>query len=412
MGNTVCILGLGYIGLPTAAVAAGAGCTVIGVDINAERVETVNAGKSPIHEPGVAELIRKVVSNGRLRAATEPEDADYFVVAVPTPLREQNQPDISFVEQSIDSVAPRLRPGNTVIIESTCPVGTTEAMLKRIEKLRPDLHLPQHGRGEDGIAVAYCPERVLPGQIINELQENDRVIGGVTPLCAQKASAFYRTFLTKGQCFETTATTSELVKLAENAYRDVNIAFANELSMIAELNDVNPWELIALASRHPRVNILQPGPGVGGHCIAVDPWFIVAKNPSEARLIRTAREVNLHKTEYTLESILKAVDIRNATSVAMLGLAYKPNVDDLRESPSVELTRALAAKRDIEVLAVEPHITKLPPELQLERVRLASLDEARQKSDLLVLLVKHDVFRSLRDAVPKKPLLDVCGLFV
>lgn len=352
------------------------------------------------------------MSDGRLRATLVPEEADYFVVAVPTPLREQTNPDISFVEQSIDSLAPRLKPGNTVIIESTCPVGTTKAMVERIEKLRPDLHLPQHGRGDDGIAVAYCPERVLPGKIISELQENDRVIGGVTPLCAQKASAFYRTFLTKGQCFETTATTAELVKLTENAYRDVNIAFANELSMIAELNEVSPWELIALANRHPRVNILQPGPGVGGHCIAVDPWFIVAKNPAEARIIRMAREVNLHKTEYTLERILEAIDIRHATSVAVLGLAYKPNVDDLRESPSVELTRALAAKRDIEVLAVEPHITKLPSELDLPRVRLASLDEARQEADLLVVLVKHDAFHSLRDAVPKKPLLDVCGLFV
>jgi UDP-N-acetyl-D-mannosaminuronic acid dehydrogenase len=273
--------------------------------------------------------------------------------------------------------------------------------------------MPQPGfRAEEAIAVAYCPERVLPGQMVRELQENDRVIGGISPLCAPKASVFYRAFLTKGQCYETTAATAELVKLAENAFRDVNIAFANELSMIAEVNDINPWELIALANRHPRVNILQPGPGVGGHCIAVDPWFIVAKNPNEARIIRVAREVNLHKTEYVLQRIIEAIDRRHAKCIAMLGLAYKPNVDDLRESPGVELTLSLVGRRQVEVLAVEPHIVELPQRLRQPHIRLATLEEALRDADLFVTLVKHDAFRQLNYQLPKKPILDICGLLV
>jgi len=406
------MIGLGYVGLPTAAVAAGAGYDVLGVEVRAERVRDINDGKSYLVEPGMEELIAEQVANGRLKAATEPTPAEYFVIAVPTPFREGHQPDVSIVEAAADSIAPHLQPGNTVILESTSPVGTTEALVKRIAKLRPDLVMPG-GAGEDDdyVAFAYCPERVLPGQSIRELKENDRVIGGITPVCAQRASAFYRGFLTTGQCFETTAATSELVKLSENAYRDVNIAFANELSIIAESNGVNPWKLIALANRHPRVTILQPGPGVGGHCIAVDPWFIVARNPDDARIIRTAREVNTAKTDYVIEKVLDAMEVRQAKKVALLGLSYKPNVDDVRESPSLHIVNALQSKSNVELLVVEPHISVLPKELRNSRVRMVTMEEAHEAADLLVVLVKHDAFRRLRELLPNKPMLDLCGLY-
>lgn len=406
-------MGLGYIGLPTAAVAAAAGYNVLGVDIRDDRVLGVNSGKTYIVEEGMAELVSQTVEDGCLKAAKEPVPADYFVVAVPTPLDSENQPDMKYVDSSIDAIIPHLRPGNTVIIESTSPIGTTEQAMSRIAASRPDLTLPSEATtGEDVLCIAYCPERVLPGQMIRELRENDRVIGGVTARCAEKAAEFYKRFLTKGTCFVTTAATAEMVKLSENAFRDVNIAFANELSIIAEAHDISPWDLVRLANRHPRVNILQPGAGVGGHCIAVDPWFLVATNPKEAQLIRTAREVNVGKSRYVVGQITGAAKVTGAKKIAMFGLAYKPNIDDLRESPSIEIVKDVAADESLSILVVEPHVDKLPDELTTANVQLASTEQAVAEADIIVLLVSHDAFRAIASQLDGKQVLDVCGLLV
>lgn len=392
--STVSVIGLGYIGLPTAAVLATAGCRVVGVDINRDAVDTINAGQIHIVEPGLAEVVAKAVADGTLRATTIPEAADAFLIAVPTPFLDDRTPDLRFVRSACEAIAPVLKRGDTVILESTSPVGATEQMAQWLAAARPDLVIPVPG-GECGdIAVAYCPERVLPGNVLVELVRNDRVIGGLTPACAEKARAVYAAFV-EGECIVTDARTAEMCKLTENAFRDVNIAFANELSLICDKLAINVWDLIALANRHPRVQILQPGPGVGGHCIAVDPWFIVSSAPEQARLIRTAREVNDGKPDWVIDQVLDRAGRAGEGErlrVACLGLAFKPNIDDLRESPALAICSRLADDPRLEILAVEPHVDALPKELA-GRAEFAGLDHALAHADIVLLLVDHAEFR-------------------
>lgn len=415
--ETISVIGLGYIGLPTAAVFASKGKKVVGVDINARAVETINRGAIHIVEPDLDQVVHAAVTRGDLRATTQPEAADAFLIAVPTPFKDEHQPDLRFVKAAAESIAPVLKKGDLVILESTSPVGSTEQMADWLAAARPDLRFPQHGDTPD-IFVAYCPERVLPGQVMVELINNDRVIGGMTPACSARASELYRLFL-KGECVETNARTAEMCKLTENSFRDVNIAFANELSLICADQGINVWELIRLANRHPRVNILQPGPGVGGHCIAVDPWFIVAQNPQQARLIRTAREVNDHKPFWVIDQVKAAVaDCLAATDkraselkIACFGLAFKPNIDDLRESPAMEIAELIAQWHSGETLVVEPNIHQLPKKLT-GLCTLAQLDEALATADVLVMLVDHSQFKVINgDNVHQQYVVDAKGVW-
>jgi UDP-N-acetyl-D-mannosaminuronic acid dehydrogenase len=409
--SRVTVMGLGYIGLPTAAVLARAGHTVQGVDITQRVVDKINAGQIHIEETDLDWLVRDMVEVGRLRASTEVPEADVYLIAVPTPLTGAREPDVSHVESAVAAIAPTLRPGSCVIIESTSPIGTTAMAAEQLKRLRPDLAIPEAGgTGEYDIALAYCPERVLPGRIIIELVSNDRVIGGMTLACAERAREFYETFV-EGLCIPTTARTAEAVKLVENSFRDVNIAFANELSMIAEELDFSVWEVIQLANRHPRVNILQPGPGVGGHCIAVDPWFLVASAPEQARLIRIAREVNDHKSVHVADR-LKAM-AASGGKIAVLGLAFKPNVDDLRESPALEIAEGLAEAFRERVLCVEPFVKELPRGLAEHGARLVGVEEALGEADLVAILVDHDQFKDLPlRAFAGKAVLDTRGMLV
>ncbi len=394
---TIAVIGLGYIGLPTAAVVARSGARVCGVDVSAHVVETVSAGRVHIEENDLDALVQQVVADGALTASLTMPRADVFVIAVPTPFKEGFAPDIAYVEAAARSVAPMLEAGNTVILESTSPVGTTETIRDILAELRPDLRFP-HERGDVAdIAVAYCPERVLPGRILEELVSNDRCIGGISDACAARALSFYQRFV-KGDCLLTRARTAEMVKLVENAFRDVNIAFANELSMISHGLDLDVWEVIALANRHPRVNILQPGPGVGGHCIAVDPWFIVHSDPQNARLIRTAREVNDGKIDYTLARAVEVIETRDGAPIAVLGLAFKPNIDDLRSSPAVEVALKLAARYGDRVRVVEPYIDALPAAFSDSGAQLVSLDDALDECASAILLVDHDAFKAVDPA--------------
>lgn len=398
---TVSVVGLGYIGLPTAAVLATVGCRVIGVDIDRDAVDTINSGQIHIVEPGLAEVVAKAVADGTLRATTAPEAADAFLIAVPTPFLDDRTPDLRYVRSACEAIAPVLKRGDTVILESTSPVGATEQVAQWLLAARPDLTVPTVG-GEGGdIAVAYCPERVLPGNVLVELVRNDRVIGGLTPNCAGKARAVYAAFV-EGECIVTDARTAEMCKLTENAFRDVNIAFANELSLICDKLAINVWDLISLANRHPRVQILQPGPGVGGHCIAVDPWFIVSSAPEQARLIRTAREVNDSKPDWVIGEVLDRAGTVSGVErvrIACLGLAFKPNIDDLRESPALAICSRLADDPRLEILAVEPHIDALPKELA-GRAELVGLDHALSRADVALLLVDHAQFRNAHRLVP------------
>lgn len=399
--NTISIIGLGYIGLPTAAAFASRRKAVIGVDINAHAVDTINRGEIHIVEPDLDLVVKTAVSAGYLRATTEPEAADAFLIAVPTPFKDDHQPDMSWVRAAAESIAPVLQKGNLVILESTSPVGATEQMAEWLAMARPDLTFPQHAGEDADINVAYCPERVLPGKVMVELFKNDRVIGGLTPACSQRASDLYRIFL-EGECVVTHARTAEMCKLTENSFRDVNIAFANELSLICADQGINVWELIALANRHPRVNILQPGPGVGGHCIAVDPWFIVAQNPAQARLIRTAREVNDSKPHWVLEQVkntladcLMANNKRASdVTIACFGLAFKPDIDDLRESPAMDVAAKIADWHMGTTCVVEPNIHQLPDALA-SKAELVTLDEAISQADVLVMLVDHAPFKAM-----------------
>lgn len=390
--SKVSVIGLGYIGLPTAAVLASRKIPVVGVDVNQHSVETINRGQIHIVEPDLDIVVHAAVTEGYLRATTKPEAADAFLIAVPTPFKDDFKPDLSYIESASKAIAPVLKTGDLVILESTSPVGATEQMAQWLAEARPDLSFPQSAGEVSDIRIAHCPERVLPGHVLRELVQNDRVIGGMTEKCSQAAKALYKTFV-QGECVLTSARTAEMCKLTENSFRDVNIAFANELSIICEKLGVNVWELIQLANRHPRVNILQPGPGVGGHCIAVDPWFIVDSAPEEARIIRTAREVNDSKPEYVIAQVCQAASTIATPVIACLGLSFKADIDDLRESPSVEIVSALAKRGIGKVLAVEPHITTLPQRLE-GLVELQLLDEALIEADIVVLLVDHKVFKA------------------
>jgi UDP-N-acetyl-D-mannosaminuronic acid dehydrogenase len=394
----VCVLGLGYIGLPTASLLATRGFRVHGVDVSARVVATINDGRIHIVEPDLDVLVRAAVASGNLAASLNPAEADVFIIAVPTPFRENHKPDVSYVDAATDALCPYLQPGNLIILESTSPVGTTERVADRVVARRPEL--------AGKLYVAHCPERVLPGRILQELVDNDRVVGGINPESTAVAAAFYRRFV-RGEVLETGARTAEMCKLVENSYRDVNIAFANELSLLSHRLGINVWELIRLANRHPRVNILQPGPGVGGHCIAVDPWFVVDAAPDLARLVRTAREVNDHKTEWVVERVLEKARRFRDPVVVCLGLAYKPDVDDLRESPSLHVYEALRRELgDAQVLAVEPYIQ---PTADLPVVPLTT---ALERADVVVGLVAHRPFKLIDPEVLKaKVLVDTCGVF-
>jgi UDP-N-acetyl-D-mannosaminuronic acid dehydrogenase len=389
---TASIIGLGYVGMPTAALVASRGISVIGVDANPKVVSTINSGHVHIVEADLEGLVQKVVSSGHLVARTTPVPADVFVIAVPTPMLPDKSPDLTYVWQATEAIAPVLKSGNAVIVESTSPIGTTEKVSELIGSLRPDLKVPTQDSEHADIAIAYCPERVLPGRILTELVSNDRCIGGLTPRCARRVQRFYKTFV-RGSCFMTTARTAELVKLAENSFRDTNIAFANELSLICDRFAINIWEVLELANKHPRVNILRPGPGVGGHCIAIDPWFIVHSAPDLARVIRTAREVNDSKAVYTVNRCIELIDSRSNADVACLGLAFKSNIDDLRESPALEVAHKLAERYGHRIKIVEPNIEELPQELAETGAELIDLETALERCGLLVLLVDHDEFK-------------------
>ncbi len=392
----VCVVGLGYIGLPTAAIIASRGVRVFGVDINKEAVATINAGGIHIVEPDLDIAVRTTVSSGLLTATTVPEAADVFVIAVPTPLLADNTPDISNIEAAATAIAPVLKRGDLVLLESTSPVGTTERLVSWLAAQRPDLDFPTNSESDADVSVAYCPERVLPGRVMQELISNDRIIGGVCAPCAERACEFYRLFVS-GRLHQTDSRTAEMVKLTENSFRDVNIAFANELSLICDELDVNAWELIELANFHPRVNILNPGPGVGGHCIAVDPWFLVHSAPQQARLIRTARDVNDSKPAWVVEQVRRAAQALDSPVIACLGLAFKANIDDLRESPAVKIVEALASDGLGRLLIIEPNITTLPPTLEgRDGIVLVPLDAALERADILLVLVDHREFHNLK----------------
>lgn len=409
----ISVIGLGYIGLPTAAIFAARKKKVIGVDISQYAVDTINRGEIHIVEPELDMLVHASVTEGYLRATTKPEAADAFLIAVPTPFKEDHEPDLSYIRAASQAIAPVMKAGDLVILESTSPVGATEQMAEWLAAARPDLTFPAtHGENSD-IRIAHCPERVLPGHVLRELVENDRIIGGLTKKCSEAAVRLYKCFV-EGECIITDARTAEMCKLTENSFRDVNIAFANELSMICDKLGVNVRELIRLANHHPRVNILQPGAGVGGHCIAVDPWFIVSKTPEQARLIRQAREVNDHKPQWVIEKIKSAVAAHAKQTgkmplVAVLGLAFKPDIDDLRESPALSITQALSTQLDTQLLIVEPHIESLPQSLALHKK--VDLDAAIEQADIMAVLVKHRDFVELPKTARAHPLvIDFVGL--
>jgi len=390
----VVVLGLGYIGLPTAAVIARTGAKVLGIDVRRQVVDTVNSGKVHIEEIDLDGLVSGVVARGNLRASLEIEAADVFVIAVPTPFGENHAPDIGYVLKAATSIAVVLKAGDVVVLESTSPVGTTEKVAELLARLRPDLKIPGHCVGSADVAIAYCPERVLPGRILVELIDNDRVIGGITPRCARKALQFYRRFV-RGACVTTSAKAAEMTKLTENAFRDVNIAFANELSIVAENMGIDVWEVIRLANRHPRVNILSPGPGVGGHCIAVDPWFLVAADRENTPLIRTAREVNDGKTDYSVARAEALLAQLPAAPVACLGLAFKANIDDFRESPALKIAAHLARVHGERIRIVEPYADRLPADFNGTGAQLIDIDTAIETCPIFVVLVDHDVFKSV-----------------
>lgn len=407
----VAVLGLGYIGLPTAALIARSGARVLGIDVDPEIVATVNSGKVHIEEIDLDGLVSGVVARGTLRASTRIEAADIFVIAVPTPFGDDHAPNIGHVLKAATNVAAALKAGGTVILESTSPVGTTEQVAELLARLRPNLKVPGHCDGTPDIAVAYCPERVLPGRILVELIDNDRVIGGVTPRCARKALQFYRRFV-RGACVTTTARAAEMTKLTENAFRDVNIAFANELSMIADHMGVDVREVIRLANRHPRVDILSPGPGVGGHCIAVDPWFLVHGAPDQTRLIRTAREVNDAKVDYTVGRVDALLESLPGMAVACLGLAFKANIDDFRESPALAVASRLAERHGDRIRIVEPYASTLPAAFDGTGATLIDIDTAIEHCPIFVTLVDHDMFKSIPlDERADKYVYDARGIW-
>ena len=403
--ETISVVGLGYIGLPTAAMFASRKLKVIGVDVNQHAVDTINRGEIHIVEPDLDMLVSAAVQQEYLKAVTQPEPADAFLIAVPTPFKackegEIPEPDLRYIQAASESIAPVLKKGDLVILESTSPVGATEQMAAWLAQYRKDLTFPQQVGEAADVNIAHCPERVLPGKVVTELVQNDRVIGGMTKRCSERSVELYKTFV-MGECVITNARTAEMAKLTENSSRDVQIAFANELSIICDELDIDVWELISLANRHPRVNILQPGPGVGGHCIAVDPWFIVSKTPEQAQLIHTARKVNDGKPTWVVDKVKIAVaEFLNANptktakdvTIACYGLAFKPDIDDLRESPALEITKSIARNHVGNVLAIEPNIDSI----DIENIKLVSLDESLVKTDIHVMLVDHAQFKKIK----------------
>lgn len=408
--STISVIGLGYIGLPTAAMFASRKKKVVGVDVNQNAVDTINRGEIHIVEPDLDMIVQAAVTEGYLKATLTPEPADAFLIAVPTPFKNSAdkesgsdipEPDLSYIQKAAEAIAPVLKKGDLVILESTSPVGATEQMAVWLATARPDLSFPQNDGENADVNVAHCPERVLPGHVVRELVENDRVIGGMTATCSNRAIELYKTFV-QGECVVTNARTAEMAKLTENSCRDVQIAFANELSMICDKLDIDVWELISLANRHPRINILQPGPGVGGHCIAVDPWFIVNKTPEEAELIHTARKVNDAKPEWVINKVKIAItDFLQANpdktakhvTIACYGLAFKADIDDLRESPSLSIMESLASIHGGKILAIEPNVSELS--VDKSNVILSDLNFALENADIHLLLVDHSEFKAV-----------------
>lgn len=420
--NNISVIGLGYIGLPTAAMFASKNMTVYGVDVNQPVVDTINSGQIHIVEPNLLDAVKHAVENGQLKAGVTPKPADAFIVAVPTPFKKDTandavpQPDLSYVHKAAISIAPVLKSGDLIILESTSPVGATEKMADWLSELRPDLNFPQHHGEKTDIHIAYCPERVLPGNVMNELVTNDRIIGGITEACAQKAADLYRVFV-KGKCLIASGPrVAELTKLTENSFRDVNIAFANELSFICDKLDISVWELIQLANRHPRVNILQPGPGVGGHCIAVDPWFIVSSAPEQSKIISLARNVNDSKPAWVLGKVDMAIELyREQNSirdrkieVACYGIAFKPDIDDFRESPSLQIAEVINQFDDVNLSVVEPNIDQKNKSL-FEQFNFATFEQAKSNSDIHVMLVDHSQFKGSQK--PKGFVIDTRGVW-
>ncbi len=411
----VSVIGLGYIGLPTAAVFASYGTEVVGIDVDEQIVDTINRGEIHIVEAGLESAVQTAVQTGKLSASLTPQSADAFLIAVPTPLKGiEKKPDISYVEQASLAIAPVLEPGNIVILESTSPIGTTEQMAAWLAEARPDLTFPQSHGDEADIHIAHCPERVLPGAVMRELISNDRIIGGMSARCSKIAKDLYSIFVAGDCVIASSPREAEMAKLTENSFRDVSIAFANELSLICDRLDIDVWELIALANRHPRVNILQPGPGVGGHCIAVDPWFLVASAPEQAQLISTARTINDGKPIYVVKKALEAITglgqdgKAGVGTIACYGLAFKPDIDDLRESPAVQITKSLSELFDGRVLAVEPYIDRLPAELG-DTVQLVDFATAQSEADLHIMLVDHSQFK--QSEAPKGAIIDTRGVW-
>ena len=396
-----CFMGLGYIGLPTAIIAAKHGVDVVGVDINPKVVEMTNQGKLHIIEPGMEEMLQEVIAAGKFKAYTTPQESDAYFMVVPTPFKGDHEPDVSYVEAATRAVLPLLKEGDLYVIESTSPIGTTEMMANIIFTERPEL--------EGKIFIAYCPERVLPGNVIYELVHNDRVIGGLTPVSTDKAIAFYSQFV-KGELHKTNSRTAEMCKLTENSSRDVQIAFANELSLICDKAGINVWELINLANKHPRVNILQPGCGVGGHCIAVDPYFITADYPAESKIIATARNINNYKSLWCAEKVKSTIlefELKNGRKpvVAMMGLAFKPNIDDLRESPAMTIVgKVMQICNNSDILIVEPNVA------EHKQYKLTPYDKAYEQADIAVMLTAHDQFKTL-PWDDSKIILDFCGIY-
>lgn len=405
--KTVAVVGLGYIGLPTAAILASKGVKVIGVDVNPNTVEAVNRGEVPFVEPELNTFVAAAVADGTLSASLETPKADAYIVAVPTPFNADKTADLSYIEAAGKNIAPQLTGDELVILESTSPPGATKHLADHILALRPDL-------ADKGLLFAHCPERVLPGRVMIELVTNDRIVGGITPEAAEVARDLYKTFC-EGEILLTDATTAEMAKLVENSYRDVNIAFANELSVISAKLGIDVWELIELANHHPRVNILQPGPGVGGHCIAVDPWFIVSSAPEEASLIRQARVTNDSKPAWVINQVEAALkDAGSEVSIAVLGLAFKANIDDLRESPAVSIAKDLAQKfNDVKIAVAEPHVNILPSSLAaIPNVELVDTEKAIADSEIVLLLVDHQAFKDLdRSVLEGKKVIDTRGMW-
>lgn len=415
MIDSLAFVGLGYIGLPTAVVLAQSGMKVVGVDVSQERVNLINAGTSPIVEPGLEQALNTTLESGQFHAQTEMPETNAYVVAVPTPFADNYEVDTSFIFSAADAIAPMLSEGALVVLESTSPPGTTRRMAERIIEKRPDLTIDgdPNPEGKPVVFFAHCPERILPGKALEELRTNDRIIGGMSPRATELATQVYGSFC-DGELLPTDDVTAEMAKLTENSFRDVNIAFANELSIIADKLGVDVWELIELANHHPRVNILQPGPGVGGHCIAVDPWFIVSSDPENSRIIRTAREINDGKPKWVLSKVQEAVQHSPEATIAVLGLAFKANIDDLRESPSLKIATEIAETLpQNRIFAVEPNVSELPHALaQHDNVKLVSVDTAVDEADVVVLLVDHDEFVDLwSPSLSAKTVIDTKGLW-